>query len=425
MGMDYDPTQCVAGADTDKILMARKFVRIMRGTRGIAYDSEARTLVELAEALERVGRTEEGLKAREIAGPLIEHALAPLYRTVAEIEGSGDLPAQCFALLALAEALACIGRTQQAEAAFASVEEIGEEIYTVVRKTRYEPAELHSWVAGVYSLNVLRDVLAGAGREEAADRLFDRCNGFGRNMPDAAIELGLAEVSRAQVVQNLDREGKAMALLARALREVGRRHESAYCAAEALRLGHGNYREIERLTGEQAHWGWSSTAEPGSNDPTAYRSRDPSRSSTPRRNGRVKGPLSPTGSYAGDLIVGYLAIKVLGPFLEAFATKLGEQFGESTGRAISRLVLRRRPRRRDQVEIESCEVKTTVILPDPFTDDAREAFIGIDVTDPDIRGMTLYWDEEHGKFLPRGDSGSDPGRQRVRGLLRRFRVRRR
>ncbi|CAG6397596.1 hypothetical protein NMG29_39265 [Streptomyces cocklensis] len=425
MGMDYDPTQCIAGVDTDKILMARKFVRIMRGTRGIAYDSEARTLVELAEALERLGRVEEGSKARELAGPLIDDALAPVYRTVAEIEGSGDLPAQCFALLALAEALACVDRTQQAEAAFASVEEIGEEIYTVVRKTRYEVAELHSWVAGVYSLNVLRDVLAGAGREEAADRLFDRCNGFGRNMPDAAIELGLAEVGRARAVRNLDREGQAMALLARALHEAGRRQESAYCAAEALRLGHGNYRKIERLTGGQAHWGWSSTAEPGSNDPTVYRSRDPSHSSTPRRNGRVKGPLSPTGSYAGDLIVGYLAIKALGPFLEAFATKLGEQFGESTGRAISRLALRRRPRRRDQVEIESSEAKTTVILPHPFTDDAKEAFIDIDVADPDILGMTLYWDEAHGEFLPTGASGPDSSQQRFHGLLRLFRFHRR
>ncbi|WP_326757521.1 hypothetical protein OHB35_01445 [Streptomyces phaeochromogenes] len=263
-------------------------------------------------------------------------------------------------MIALAQALGSVRRTQQAEAAFTSAEELSERISTVVRKPRHEPAELHCWVAGVYSLNYLRDLFVSAGRKEAAERLFDRCNGFGRNMPDAAIELGFAEAGRAQEAQGLDREGKAMALLARGLHEVRRRNESAYCAAEALRLGHGSYREIK-----WPGWGWSSTAEPGSNDPTAYRHNDIPPSSKP-----IAGPLT-TGSYAGDLIVGYLAIKALGPFLEAFATKLGEQFGESTGRAISRLALRRRPRTTDQVEVESSEAKTTVILPDPFTDDER------------------------------------------------------
>ncbi|MCX5338242.1 hypothetical protein [Streptomyces sp. NBC_00140] len=399
MEIDYDPTRRIVGVDTDKIAMARNFVHAMRGRPGIANDSAAQTLLELAEALEEAGRVEEGIKVRERAQPLIDDALAPLYRTVAETERSGDLPAWCCALIALARALGSVRWTQQAEAAFASAEELSERISTVVRKPRHEPAELHCWVAGLYSLNYLVDRLASDGRKEAADRLVDRCNGFGRNMPDAAIELGLAEARRAQEAQDLDREGKAMALLARGLHEVHRSHESAYCAAEALRLGHGNYREIKWLD-------WSSTARPGSNDPTAYRHDDTPPSSKP--GGPITGPPF-TGSYAGDLIVGYLAVKALGPFLEAFATKLGEQFGESTGRAISRLALRRRPRTRDQVEVESSEAKTTVILPDPFTDDAREAFIDIDVADPDIRGRTLYWNEEHGTFLPKDDSASDPG----------------
>ncbi|GAA2638545.1 hypothetical protein GCM10009863_64260 [Streptomyces axinellae] len=44
----------------------------------------------------------------------------------------------------------------------------------------------------------------------------------------------------------------------------------------------------------------------------------------------------------------------------------------------------------------------------PLTDGAREAFIDIDMADPDIRGKTLHRNEEHGKFLPKDDSGLDP-----------------
>ncbi|MBQ0967449.1 hypothetical protein KBY91_31915 [Streptomyces sp. RK23] len=400
MGIDYDPTRRIVEVDTDKIAMARNFVRAMRGTPGIGHASEAQALLELADALEGADRIEEGIKVREHAQPLITEALIPLYQTVAEAGRSGDLPARCFALIALAQALGSVRRTQQAEAAFTSAEELSDRISAIVQKPRHEPAELHCWVAGGYSLNYLRDLFVRTGRKEAAERLVDRCNGFGRNMPEAAIELGFAEANDAQNAQDLDREGKAMALLARSLHEVGRRHESAYCAAEALRLGHGSYREIA-----WSGWGWSSTAEPGSNDPTAYRRDD----GVPPSPKPVEGPL--TGSYTGDLIAGYLAVKALGPFLEAFATKLGEQFGESTGLALSRLALRRRPRTRDQVEIESSEAKTTVILPDPFTDDKREAFIDIDVADPDIRGRMLHWNEEHGRFLPEDDSNSDPGHE--------------
>ncbi|WP_326757523.1 hypothetical protein OHB35_01455 [Streptomyces phaeochromogenes] len=90
MGIDYDPTRRIVEVDTDKIAMARNFVRTMRGTPGIGHASEAQTLLELAEALEGADRVEEGSKVRERAQPLIVDALAPVYRTVAETERSGD-----------------------------------------------------------------------------------------------------------------------------------------------------------------------------------------------------------------------------------------------------------------------------------------------------------------------------------------------
>jgi hypothetical protein len=68
MGIDYDPTRIIAGVDTGKIRMARRYVRAMRGTPGIDYASEVQTLLELAEALEEGGQAEEAARPRPRAG---------------------------------------------------------------------------------------------------------------------------------------------------------------------------------------------------------------------------------------------------------------------------------------------------------------------------------------------------------------------
>lgn len=440
MGTGYNPTRIIA-ADTGKIRMARRFVRAMREPRGFDYSTllelaevleeagraeeavkvlefafarimrgesaRAETLLELAAAFKQAGRAEEAVQVQELADARIGDALAPLNQTIVDTQQSGDLPAQCFAFIALALELRSFGRKPQADSAFKSAEELSDRIAAIVRQAHHEPALFYSWIAGLYSLNELYRALHWSGREEAAERLEERCNGFGRSMADAAIEIGFKDVAQAQEDQDPHREGKAMAMLARALHEVGRKRESAFCGAEALRLGQGNYRKISVLYSD-----WSSTAKPGSNDPAAYGYNDPAAygyDDTPPPDkpiGPINGPLSP--EIVGEVIVGYLAIKTLGPFLQAFATKLGEQLGEATGRAISRLYLRRRPHARDQVEVEA-GTKTIVILPEPFTDNEREAFIDIDVTDPHVRGKTLHWDGNQGKFLPEGESSSDPG----------------
>jgi hypothetical protein len=402
MGIDYDPTRIIAGVDTVKIRMARNWLS--------ASGFKARRLLELAEALEEDGRAEEAVKVRALADPVIDDTLAPFNQTVLDTRQSGDLPAQCLAFIALAQALANFGRQLQADSAFKSAEGLSDRISVVVRQEQHEPAELYSWVAGLYSLNFLHERLLYSGRKEAAERFRERCNGYGRNMADAATELGLKDAAQAQEDRDPHREGKAMAMLARALHEVHRRREAAFCAAEALRLGHGNYLNVHGLKhwhylGRGDSWYWLATAEPGSNDPADYRYDDSPAPDKPY--GLIEGP--PGEEVIGEVIAGYLAIKTLGPFLQAFATKLGERLGEATGRAISRLYLRRRPQTKDQVEVEAEDkTKTIVILPEPFTDAEREAFIDLDVTDPHVRGKTLRWDGKQGKFLPDGESGSHP-----------------
>lgn len=369
-------------------------------------DEEARSLLKFAAALKEAGQAAEADQVLELADILIDESLEPLHETVADAQESGDLPAQCFAFVVIAQKLRDFGRMPQADSAFKSAEELSDRISAIVRQEQYESAQLYSWVAGLYSLNKLYNLLRREGREAAADRLWERCNGFGRNMADAAIEAGFRDATQAREDQDPYREGKATAMLARALHEAGRNRESAFCAAEALRLGYryGTYNEISGL-----YFKWSSTDKPGSTDPAAYGYNDPAvygHDDGDKPYGPITGPPGP--EVIGEVIAGYLAIKALGPFLQAFATKLGEQLGEATGRAISRLRLRRRPHTRDQVEIEA-GTKTIVVLPDLFTDKEREAFIDIDVTDPDIRGKTLHWDGNKGKFLPEREPGSDPG----------------
>jgi hypothetical protein len=146
---------------------------------------------------------------------------------------------------------------------------------------------------------------------------------------------------------------------------------------------------------------------------------------------------------------------VLGPFLEAFSAKLGEQLGESTARVIGRIKLIHRrgeerplskqqaaaanqlvvvvdrrcatchgtgtgpsgrpcgpcslvlkavelnpadfaPSRVIRLTIDMEPARTTLILPDPLSDEAKLAIIELDVTASGVRGKTLRWNESTG-----------------------------
>ncbi|MFI2762328.1 hypothetical protein ACH5A3_26235 [Streptomyces echinatus] len=105
--------------------------------------------------------------------------------------------------------------------------------------------------------------------------------------------------------------------------------------------------------------------------------------------GRMESP-----TYA-ELAVGFIALKVLGPFVEAFATKLGEQLGESVGRALGRITLFRWAGwlRHLGVEVPNSRVWTRLELPEDLTEEARLALIDLDPTADEVRGRLLHWDE--------------------------------
>ncbi len=109
-----------------------------------------------------------------------------------------------------------------------------------------------------------------------------------------------------------------------------------------------------------------------------------------------------------EIIVGYVVVKTLGPFLEAFAKKLGEQFAETLSHALSRLrlLLNRRTKQRE-LDI-STRGRITLVLPNPLPDEAMLALLDLDVTDPELQEARLYWDEVASKWTQARQEVKDP-----------------
>ena len=109
------------------------------------------------------------------------------------------------------------------------------------------------------------------------------------------------------------------------------------------------------------------------------------------------------GSLFEEILVGFLAVKFLGPFLEAFAGRIGEQLGESAVRALGRIrVTRRHGANSRNLEINDPDtgIPTVVVLPEDFTEEAQLALIDLDVTAEEVRGTTLRWNPDTAAWEP-------------------------
>jgi hypothetical protein len=118
---------------------------------------------------------------------------------------------------------------------------------------------------------------------------------------------------------------------------------------------------------------------------------------------------APPASVYEEIAAGYVAVKLLGPFLESFAGKLGEQLGESVGKAIVRISLRR-PRsgpRRLSVRLPDTLGSTTLKLPEQFTEEAKLAIIDLDLSAEEVRGRQLHWDPVTGAWKAE-DKANEP-----------------
>jgi hypothetical protein len=129
-------------------------------------------------------------------------------------------------------------------------------------------------------------------------------------------------------------------------------------------------------------------------------------------------PRPPDGYGPGGLevaevvIAGFLAVKVLGPFLEAWATKLGELAGESTARVLGRVHIKKITHSysgwgagelpEDRTELVAPFPNTfpiILVLPRHLSDAAKLALIDLNPADRAVGGETLYWCADAGAWL--------------------------
>lgn len=117
------------------------------------------------------------------------------------------------------------------------------------------------------------------------------------------------------------------------------------------------------------------------------------------------------------IVFGFLAMKVLGPFLEEWAKALGRELGESTIQALGRIRLTRIRRtfvrledatneRGEKLEAIVSKDPLSLILPRHLSDAAKLAIIDLRPADDALRGKPLYWCESEGAWLPWSDRGA-------------------
>ena len=108
-----------------------------------------------------------------------------------------------------------------------------------------------------------------------------------------------------------------------------------------------------------------------------------------------------------EIAAGFLALKLLGPFAEAFASKLGERLGESAAAAVSRVRLfGRGGGSQKELVVEDATTNTVVVIPEQLTDDARLALIDLDLTRDGVRGEILHWSPGSKTWRPIGVGAS-------------------
>jgi hypothetical protein len=107
-----------------------------------------------------------------------------------------------------------------------------------------------------------------------------------------------------------------------------------------------------------------------------------------------------------ELAVGGGALWFLGKFADAYVSGIADRLAESTLKAAERIRLRRSPAT-DCVTIKVPGGTTTIVLPEPLTDEARVAFIDLDPAADEIRGKILYWDQDTLAWVPRQQMSPD------------------
>jgi hypothetical protein len=88
----------------------------------------------------------------------------------------------------------------------------------------------------------------------------------------------------------------------------------------------------------------------------------------------------------------------LGPLIVAFCTELGKRLGGTVADWSSRIKVHVRHRRGNSatvaLDVVMGDEVTTLVLPEPFTDEARLALIELDIDSEAVCGHRYAWDAQ-------------------------------
>lgn len=394
--------------------------------------AEAIALAQLSDALRRAGRPGEAARAEKDKTQVEARVrLGPARQAAHAAHNYGDRSREAVALLVVGTALGDLGQVAEARSVIDQAEQLVFDVLAATELAVARPGSGIEWLAGHPTLRGLGRLLRAVGRDEAARGVGTRSSQLKTDAVAAAIDEATETARRAaeQARTRGDRvaEARTLTMLGNGLSEAGHRElEAAFCyyeAAEAVRQisddqakdqalrAHAinvNWRRQELrdvpdwLEREEvsAYWWLAIDRFHGFKDARAGHNLTSYMSPVP-----VPDPV--------ELLIGFAALKMLGPFAQAFATKLGESLGESTARAIGRLrLLRHNKTGHAELDVLNGGAEpTTLVLPPGLTDEAREGMIDLDVTDPDLAGKTLRWYPHAGKWLSTPPP-PDPGKPR-------------
>ncbi|MFD9030981.1 hypothetical protein ACFVZW_07510 [Streptomyces sp. NPDC059567] len=232
------------------------------------------------------------------------------------------------------------------------------------------------------------------------------------NLPPA--DLTTDTLARAWATGDHRAEAQALCDLGTALMGAGRTSEGRYLCRRAVSLAEQlGERDIEEAAlstlgytlaqFEELGERWRAALLEGGDETEHFPSLAAARSDESYRTGRhPEDAFRLSESAVVVLASGFVAVKFLGPFVEAFATKLGERLGESAVAAAGRLRLLRNDRdgRTDLDVLTPGSQRTTLVLPEDFDDAARLGAIELDISADGVRGAELHWDTATGTWIP-------------------------
>lgn len=405
--------------------------------------AEARALFELGMLLRELNHAEEASLVFEQLEPIGRTLLDDVTEELGLARLTGDLLAEARALFETSRVLRYLGRDTEAKTVY-------EQARRRVQRPQHE-ADLGAATRALAAARtqgdrraeadaLSRQVLALEGLERpdeasAARRQYDQ---VARELDEQAARDRLEAARRIlDATRGQDRrrreEVDALYALADALYGVGRMDEAIAAASNARRLSLEWSERFNRDRAAEAAQALATAREWGDQEAEARAGRALAAALEPLerseeaehlrqqygRDHKAAADVSRFVLSLPEIVGGFAAVKLLGPFLEAFAKKLGERLGESTSDAMHRISLRLR-RGQGQVEVamgttgkEAPEIldaserdsssvdlldrrheSATIVLPSDLTDDARWALIDLDAT----AGGTYTWDSRANKW---------------------------